>query len=474
MPQYAGPLDQTAPTATAVDALTVPDQAARDDANNIAAMRVGSRVYVVADKAVYRLVSKSPATWVLDENTAWTRYVGAGSDINVYVEATGDDDAAGDSQASAWATTERVVQDLGRGRWTDKAVTVNYGPGTFRPPASVDIRATQNVGIVGVHWKGYRDAGQIYVPAGQTFALKAGFVTVAEATVAGGFAPDSDGYSHFGNLVLAGIDLASSVYPSTSPVLVVPNTYATSLDNFYPFTTFWDFGKTGGVVGFPASAGAIEQHMVTGIKFLGDTPVTAQGLACYGCASAVGQFRAVNCAFNNCSIQNLAILAGTRVVDCRCETVIVLDTGIGNTLARSFLDLQTNNPLVSIFSGASLDLTVACDFRNPDTGSRSTGIEISQHGYLNDNGAGSTYDGCQRAVVVDGGTYEVVSGADITGLVNGNGIELTNGGRALGVSGLSLTAVGSELVVGELAGQTFASVGAPGVSSPVLLCLATP
>jgi len=405
------------------------------------------------------------------------RYTGAGTDIDIYVEAGGDDSAAGDSVSSAWATTERVVTDFGFGKYTDKAVTVNYGAGTFRPPRT-DLRADGALGIVAVHWKGYRDPNQILVPSGQTFAPKAGFAAVYEATVGAGFSPDPDGFSHFGNLVISGFDLASTIFPSTSPVLEVPNVFATSIDNVYPFTTIWDCEKTGAVIGFPGSAGAVEQHMVTGIKFTAAAVarITAHGLACYGCAFDIPLgLLALNCAFNTSSFkQKVSAIGGTTINGCYvADSIQIVDGGFGNTVSACYLDNNVNAPLLRIDPCAFTFMTLPSDFRNPNAGASAGAIEIRQHGVLSYNSSASTFDGCRRAVTVDGGALDVVGG-DMSGAVTADGIVLVDGGRALGISGLGLTAAGSQLVVGELAGQTFASVGSPGVSSPVLLCLATP
>lgn len=203
MPSYAGPLVQNAPSAPANDVVTVPDLASRDLAANVASLRVGAIVRVVADGHYYQLLTSTP-TWVdlgtalggVGNHALFATLTNSYDIVGYFVDGNSGDDANDGSFGSPWATHQRFVDELPPGT---SGIAVCHTIGGPQSQVAVDVSRLRGSGGDGITLIIVGDTSspvETVTLSGASNGKPAGFVST-ELMVASPFTTNVDENSHW-------------------------------------------------------------------------------------------------------------------------------------------------------------------------------------------------------------------------------------------------------------------------------------
>lgn len=522
MPQYAGPLHQTAPTATAVHIVDVPDLASRDLSANYNAMRIGQLCWVAADGHYYQLVSKAPLTW-LDKgddlflgNPAYfavtdaaalaaltprvgdvvrvlsgartVQWDGAAWQV-VHVEAappgttlfvdssTGDDDNDGLTPGVALETIQAAVDQFKDGFSGVNFIEVRVGSGAYAPVTRHPTPGPNgSLFIVGDR------SSPLVSNATPSFVASGTHQSQLVDPAYGGAGAIADG-THWMEIDLTAFGspfgiVGVPVVADTLPSLTVVSFNATfGPSAVYPITTQIDVSDSARMLADSNSAndGYSGVHYA-GIEFVGTFAAASfEALGFMGCRWAAGG----SFVFDACRISGYAdpatvdvtIVGGTLTpgFSTPSQSIVsefhgrILRVGVGVRINASTLI----GSAVEFLEGAIVGLAqVDWEQSGVPCMIYRSGCVINFERFGFDfnviNTPTSFLEPFLTARNMDS-IFEFAAGLTITGAVSGNAVRLVNGSRCAGIEAAcsgSLTAGGSEIVVGANAGANFSTLPA--------------
>lgn len=390
---------------------------------------------------------------------------------NLYVSVTGDDGYGDGSIGNPYRTPRRAVDSIPWAIGKGAIVEINVGPGTFEFPDFSRIP-------LGIYLRVFGDRSSPIIETAP--GLPAGSAVAGKATqynmVVGAYGEAITLGSHWVEL-----DIGLSGYPpygiptlaSTSPNLTCPvyfdlGSYALKV---HPYVT--EFTLTSKVIRGPSSSARDTQSsdtvIIYGVSMEFEDPVTSTDVSYYGCKmtwsgnniNAIldmhgGNFssyagtscfiRLHNAQMFYAYLSTTTDLFSSSVVGCVFASTVNL---YGENIL-SYLDLQGASARLVGFTGST---------------NLSEGVTTSGATAFLDTAVTSSHFVLYRINAI------------VTGSVSGVGVTLRNGAQAIGIKDAcngTLTSVGSNIVVGGNAGNTFASLPATdvGAASPQF-CRAT-
>ena len=420
--------------------------------------------------------------------------------IEVRDPSEGGSDTEGDGSAAAPFATLQKAWDYLVARASPGYFQIQIGAGTFTAPILNDRRPKPGVYAVFVGNRDTDPANTIPVP--NTFSTVAGRSARQRANV-GAYGITVNQGTHWLELDY-GIGVffppwACPIADSSSPNIdsVEPPFGYTANMVARPYETFIDI---------PADPLSVARSLLGPSPRVGDTiafvgcsftttsisNILVQSIAFLGCNFAAANF--CNWYFDNC-IFNSAFSQGGSInayfVNGSTVAASVFGSSTGSTanmIFRNDYSLDGEQTVVNtIFLGNATftvaDNSFARSFVNIDwDGAGARCLLVSPKAGLElffVTGRGQYVDAARTTyMTVDNGFVECSVGAqNITGSVTGNAVTLTNGAQVVGIENAAsgtLTAGGSEIVVGDNAGATFASLPATDLAAAAPeLCRAT-
>jgi hypothetical protein len=396
--------------------------------------------------------------------------------VDLYVSTTGDDTNGDGSESNPYATPQRAVDSIPQDVTKDIYIKIRCGSGTFRFPNVVNIPPSISVIIVG-------DTTNPF------FSLPVGATTFSP--VAGKKARLSGNIGSYGDTITNGshwmlIDYSAFNFPDSAAVVAQstsPNLeYIGQFDynsfapvSVYEYGTIFEINAFAGSPSFSYSE-KTSNSSFAGVSLLGidirgnSVNPVLKGIHLSGCKFS----SAPTSAYYNPLIRDarFSIYAGSDVTSVGTEGESQLD---GSYLECS-LSIRVNegpayingSVINGIYCGGSGFASLYyVDFEGTGVNS---GICIvpNVNSYLTISDI--TVESSKSALIGGGGTmnsYFEFQGP-VVGSVTGNAIVLARGSQAFGVKtncNSTLTAGGSEIVVGGNTGQTFSSLPANDIGS---------
>ena len=399
------------------------------------------------------------------------------SKVDLYVSTAGDDTNGDGSESNPYATPQRAVDSIPQDIAKDTFIKIRCGSGTFRFPNVVNVPPAISVVI-------YGDTSNplISLPVGTTTFSPVGG---KKARLSGNVGPYSDTITNGSHWMLIEYfssfnfpDQAAVVAQSTSPNLEFVGEF--DYNSFVPISVY-EYGtkfEINGFAGGPAfsysektSTNSFAGVSLIGIEIRGNSvnPVL-KGIDLYGCkfSSAPGS------AYFNPTISDswASVYAGSDVgsiqVRGNCQlngSFIEINLSVDVNEGPAYINGAIINSVYC--SGSGFASLYYVDFEGTGV---NAGICIvpNVNSYLIINNV--TVESSKSALIGGSGTvnsYFEFQGP-VVGSVTGNAIVLARGSQAIGVKtncNSTLTAGGSEIVVGGNTGQTFASLPANDIGS---------
>ena len=398
-----------------------------------------------------------------------------GNEVSLYVSASGNDDTGDGSQANPYATPQMAIDSIPATIEKDSLVQIFCGAGTFTFPDVSRVPSDIQFALIGD-----TSNPDITIPLGTTsFAPIAGKTSRLQANVGPYAAVITDG-SHWMDLDLSSLGYATQgvvVTASTSPNLDI----VLSFDpgpfyefKVYPYSTVFEVNPRLSFTGLDAEGPfgnpfSVKKVSMVGIEIKGyDGNSNFSNIDFRACKFSLGA-GFFNVQFRSCTVSSY-FEVGASFNDSAYVTGSYFKGAV--TVGEdtdSFSNIVTTNTIyLSPVDNASFN---SVDFEGSgDCFRLQNGSEINIFGDCTVEATKSSFINGTSAL---NASIKIGGGTTMTGSVTGNAITLVKGSQATGVENAcsgTLTAGGSEIVVGGNGGQTFASLPATdlGAASPQL------
>jgi len=395
----------------------------------------------------------------------------AGNTVNLYVSASGSDDTGDGSQANPYATPQMAIDSIPATIEKDSLVQIWCGAGVFTFPDVSRVPSDIQCALVGD-----TSTPVLTTALGTSFPTVPGKVARRRGNV-GAFAETITDGSHWGFLDFSSFGYAPSgmtVTASTSPDLdvVYGFDFGGSFElTVFAYSTVFEINPRVAFSGFDAEGplgGFLKKVSLVGIEVKGyDSAASFKNFLFYGCKFSLGA-GFFNVTFSSCQTGSYfevpATFDGDSLVNNNYHKDAVTLKSI-DSFTTAVVSGTITTSENAVFPAAGIDFE-----GSSDCFSLAVSCQLTIFGAITVEATKSTFI---KATSAPNSSVVITGGTTITGSVTGNAITLVKGSQATGVENAcngTLTAGGSEIVVGGNVGQTFASLPATdlGAASPQL------